>query len=101
MKKPALLPAARKKSRKHAKPTAKKAAPPGPVKPAGPPGASDDLQLRMDRLKETILEKIDAKFNTLNIRFDRLENAIQEVLDEIRESDSFLEEETEPYEGQA
>ncbi|HXN06281.1 MAG TPA: hypothetical protein VN944_04345 [Nitrospiria bacterium] len=65
------------------------------------PSSGDPVQAMLDQIKTAILERIDSKMNAVNIRLDRIETSLQEVLDEIRESESFLEEETEPYEGQA
>lgn len=73
---------------------------PAPLRAAASPPVEGG-PLTLEGLKAAILEKIDSKINTVNIRLDRIENSLQEVLDEIRESESFLEEETEPYEGQA
>jgi hypothetical protein len=61
----------------------------------------DQLKGLVQQLKTELFDKIDQKFNGLNHRFDRIEDGIDEVLDELRATEALLESETEPYEGQA
>ncbi|MBI1823674.1 MAG: hypothetical protein HY200_04430 [Nitrospirae bacterium] len=55
----------------------------------------------VQQMKAELMDKIDQKFNHLTHRLDRMDDGIDEILDELRATEALLESETEPYEGQA
>lgn len=98
MKKPLIASAIKKKSKKVEKLKVKNSV----LKDVPPSGAKKDpINSLVQQIKTELLEKIDQKFNGFNHRFDRIEDGIDEILDELRATEALLESETEPYEGQA
>jgi len=98
MKKPLTAPSAKKKSKMVAGASVKSLALKN-LSGRRKKGETDRNQNH--QLKTELLEKIDHKFNTLYHRLDRLEDAVEEILDELRATEALLESETGPYEGQA
>lgn len=98
MKKPLPVPPVRKKGKTNNKPKTKKTA-------SGTAPKSEfkenEIKTLINQARSELIELLDGKFNTLNHRFDRLEDGISEILDELRETEALLESGTEPYEGQA
>ncbi len=98
MKKPLPVPPVRKKGKTNNKPKTKKTA-----SGTAPKSEFKDNEIKtlINQARSELIELLDGKFNTLNHRFDRLEDGISEILDELRETEALLESGTEPYEGQA
>ena len=98
MKKDQPAPSAKKKSKTHEKPRIKAAFPRMKESPVNKVNKEDVKQL-LHQTKAELLEKIDLKMSAVLHRLDRVENGINEILDELRESEAMIE--SEPYEGQA
>lgn len=98
MKKPLTPSTAKKKNKAGGKPGIK-----SPTLKSIPGKGEKENQTKalIHQMKTELFEKMDQKFNTLNHRFDRLEDGIEQILDEIRTTEALLESEAEPYEGQA
>jgi hypothetical protein len=64
-------------------------------------GNPDPVKSLAHQIQRELLDKIDQKFNALNHRLDRIDEGIDEVLEELRATEALLESDSEPYEGQA
>jgi hypothetical protein len=98
MKKPLIASTAKKKNKGSGKPAIKGSA----LKSVPSKGEKENqTKILIHQMKAELFEKMDQKFNALNHRLDRLEDGIEQILDELRATEALLEAGAEPFEGQA
>jgi hypothetical protein len=98
MKKPLAASAAKKKNKSAEKPGIKSLT----LKSIPAKGENKDrTKMLIHQVQAELFEKMDQKFNALNHRLDRLEDGIEQILDELRATEALLESGVEPFEGQA